>query len=152
MSNVPIARLIKWVRVTRPYSLSYKTGTCQTFLYQIARLIKWVRVTRPYSLSYKTGTCQTFPYQIAKEIKLIITPKGVFRDFFFFFTIPSQRRELSPTRTLKWPGRNRVQITRNTSSAYHVRQAVCHLLRRYSSAVKCDRVEIAFIFSFIFIG
>ena len=37
-----------------------------------------------------------------------------------FFTFPSLRRELSPTRTLKWPGHNRVQITCNTSSAYHV--------------------------------
>ena len=30
-------------------------------------------------------------------------------------------REPSPTRTLKWPGRNRVQIT---SSAYHVEHVV----------------------------
>ena len=37
-----------------------------------------------------------------------------------FFTISSQRRELSPTRTLKRPRRNRVQIMCNTSSAYHV--------------------------------
>ena len=37
-----------------------------------------------------------------------------------FFTISSQRRELSPTCTLKWPGRNSVQITCNTSSTYHV--------------------------------
>ena len=37
-----------------------------------------------------------------------------------FFTISSQCPELSPTRTLKWPGRNRVQITCNTSSADHV--------------------------------
>ena len=28
-----------------------------------------------------------------------------------FFTISSLRRELLPTRTLKWPGRNRVLIT-----------------------------------------
>ena len=42
------------------------------------------------------------------------------RRYSRFFTISSQRRELSPTRTLKWPGRNRVQITCNTSSAYHV--------------------------------
>ena len=42
------------------------------------------------------------------------------RRYSRFFTISSQRRELSPTRTLKWPRRNRVQITRNTSSAYHV--------------------------------
>ena len=36
----------------------------------------------------------------------------------------SLRRELSPTRTLKWPGRNHVQITCNTSSAYHVQHVV----------------------------
>ena len=41
-----------------------------------------------------------------------------------FFTVSSQRRELSPTRTLKWPRRNRVQITCNTSSAYHVQHVV----------------------------
>ena len=40
------------------------------------------------------------------------------------FTISSLRRELSPTRTLKWPGRNRVQISCNTSSAYHVQVVV----------------------------
>ena len=41
-----------------------------------------------------------------------------------FFTISSLRRELSPTHTSKWPGRNRVQITCNTSSAYHVQNVV----------------------------
>ena len=41
-----------------------------------------------------------------------------------FLTISSLRRKLSPTRTLKWPGRNRVQITCNTSSAYHVQHVV----------------------------
>ena len=35
-----------------------------------------------------------------------------------FCTMSSLRRELSPTRTLKWPGRNHVQITCSTSSAY----------------------------------
>ena len=42
------------------------------------------------------------------------------RRYSRFFTISSQRRKLSPTHTLKRPGRNRVQITRNTSSVYHV--------------------------------
>ena len=42
------------------------------------------------------------------------------RQFEIFFTISSLRRELSPTHTQKWPGRNRVQITCNTSNAYHV--------------------------------
>ena len=37
-----------------------------------------------------------------------------------FVTISSLRREPSPTCTLKWPRRNRVQIMCNTESAYHV--------------------------------
>ena len=39
-------------------------------------------------------------------------------------TISSLHRKLSPTHTLKWPGHNRVQITCNTSSAYHVQHVV----------------------------
>ena len=65
-----------------------------------------------------------------------------------FFTISSLRRELSPTRMLKWPGRDRVQIMCNTSSAYHVQHAVCHFVRRDSSAIKFDRAEIAFMLAF----
>ena len=38
-----------------------------------------------------------------------------------------------------------MQITCNTSSAYHVQHVVYHVLRRDSSAIKFDRVEIAFI-------
>ena len=45
------------------------------------------------------------------------------RRYSRFFTISSQRRELSPTRT---PRRNRVQITCNTLSAYHV-QVSCYV-------------------------
>ena len=48
------------------------------------------------------------------------------RRYLRFSTISSQRRKLSPTRTLKWPGCNRVQITCNTLSAYHV-QVPCYV-------------------------
>ena len=48
-----------------------------------------------------------------------------------FFTISSLRREPSPTRTLKWPGRNRMQITCNTSS-------VCHVQHVMLSATWCE--------------
>ena len=48
------------------------------------------------------------------------------RRYSRFFTISSQRRELSPTRMIKWPRRNRVQITCNTSSADHV-QVSCYV-------------------------
>ena len=54
------------------------------------------------------------------------TNNRIQRRYSRFFTISSQRRELSPTRTLKWPVRNRAQITCNTSSAYHV-QVSCHV-------------------------
>ena len=42
------------------------------------------------------------------------------------FTISSLRREPSPTHMLKWPRCNRVLITYNTSSAYHVQHVVLH--------------------------
>ena len=75
---------------------------------------------------------------------IIIALKGA------IFTISSLRHKLSPTRTLKWPGCNRVQITCNTSSTCHVQPVVCHLVQRDSSAIKFDRVEIAFLFELIF--
>ena len=66
---------------------------------------------------------------------IIIAFKGAVRDF---YTVSSLRRELSLTRTLKWPRHNRVKITCNTSRAYHVQHIVCHLVRRDSSANKFD--------------
>ena len=41
-----------------------------------------------------------------------------------FFTISSLRHEPSPTRRLKWPRRNHVQIMRNTSCPHHVQHVV----------------------------
>ena len=61
------------------------------------------------------------------------------------FTIPSLPRERSSTRTLKWPGRSRVQITCNTSGADRVRRVVCHVVGRDSRAIKFDTAEIVFI-------
>ena len=71
-------------------------------------------------------------------IILIIALKGTIE---IFFTITLLRCELFPTRTLKWPRCNPVQIMCNTLSTYHM-QHVCHLARRDSSAIKFDRVEI----------
>ena len=65
--------------------------------------------------------------------------------FFFFFTISSLIGEPSPTHTLMRPGRSRAHFTCNTSSAYHVQHVACHVTRSDSSAIKFDRVEIAFI-------
>ena len=82
---------------------------------------------------------------------IIIAFKGANRDF---LTISSLRLEPSPTRTLKWPGRNCVQNTCNTSSAYHVQYVVlyatCLVIRRDSSAITFNRVEIAFIWDLFY--
>ena len=53
---------------------------------------------------------------VVAVVLVVITLKGAIREL---FTISSLSRELSPTHThtLKWSGRNRVQITCNTSSA-----------------------------------
>ena len=57
---------------------------------------------------------------------------------------------LSPTRTLNFPLRIRVQITCNTLCAHHVEYVVCYMLRRDSSAIGFDRVEIAFILALFY--
>ena len=46
-----------------------------------------------------------------------------------------------------WPGRSRVQITCNTSGAYHVHHDLCHAVRTDSLPIKIYRVEIAVILS-----
>ena len=68
-----------------------------------------------------------------------------------FLTISSLHRKLSPTRTLKWPGHSHVQITCNTSSVFHMQHVMYPEVRRDSSAIKFDRVEIAFFFFFAFV-
>ena len=68
------------------------------------------------------GSCERH-WELTKEINNNNNNR-IQRRYSRFFTISSQRRELSPTRTLKWPRRNCVQITCNTSSAYHVQHVV----------------------------
>ena len=70
-----------------------------------------------------------------------------------FFTISSLRREPSPTRTFKWPKRDHVQIMWNTSKFERLSRATCdtcHMVQRDSSAIKFDRVEIAFILALFY--
>ena len=61
------------------------------------------------------------------------------------FTISSLCRKLSPKRTLKWPEHNHMQITCNTSSAYHMQHVAYHVALWGSSSIKFDRVQITFI-------
>ena len=54
-------------------------------------------------------------------------------------------RKLSPILGLKWLGCNQMQIMCNTLGVYHMQYVVCHAVWRGSSAVKLDRIELAFI-------
>ena len=58
------------------------------------------------------------------------------------FTMSSLHHELSPTRRVKWPGHNSVQILCNTSGAHQVPRGM-----KGSSAIMFDRVQITFILS-----
>ena len=73
---------------------------------------------------------------------MMIAFKGAVGDFLQSLHCAANQQILL---LLKWPRRNRVQITCNTPSAYHVQRVVCHLVRRDSSAFKFDRIEFAFI-------
>ena len=85
-------------------------GFLQTHLIQDAKL----------SVTYSKGVDST-PSSLL--VIIIIIFKGAIRDS---FTISSLHRKPSPTRTLKWPGRNPVQIMCYTSSACHMQQVVLH--------------------------
>ena len=67
-----------------------------------------------------------------------------------FITISSLCHKLSPTRTLKWLGRNHVQITWNAWGTHHMQHAKRHGVRRDSSDIKFDRDEIAFILALFY--
>ena len=78
---------------------------------------------------------------------LLIVLKGAKRDAYNLLTAPRtvSNTYAQMTRTHSCANHVQHQITCNTSSAYHVQHVVCHLVRRDSSAVKFDRVEISFI-------
>ena len=83
-------------------------------------------------------------------IIIIIAFQGAIRDF---FTISSLRREPSSTCTLKWPGRNRVQITCNTSSAYHMQHVVLRVTWYKGTAQLLSLTESkSLLFQLYFIG
>ena len=65
-----------------------------------------------------------------------------------FFAISSLSCELSPTRALKWPRRNRANLVQHIKRLSHATcRVTCHLVRKDSSDIKFDKVEIAFIWA-----
>ena len=109
----------------------------QLFIFAVIMMMMMITTTAAAAAA-KTTTRRTIIVIIVivvvvVVVVIIITLKGANRDFYNLLTAP---RTVSNT-----PAHNRVQITCNTSSAYHVQHAV----RRDSSAIKFDGVEIAFI-------
>ena len=75
------------------------------------------------------------------------------RRYSRFFTISSQCHILSPTRTLKWPWRNRVHITCNTLSAYHVQHVVLRAAWYKGTAQLVSSTELkSHLFQLYFVG
>ena len=79
---------------------------------------------------------------LSEIVIIVIAWKGAIQDLL-------TAREPSPICMLKWPGRNCVQITciERFSRAQHV---ICHVVRRDSSTIRSDRVEIAFILALFY--
>ena len=75
-------------------------------------------------------------------IIIIIAMRGAMRDF-----LQSPHCAANCLQHVRSSGLGAIvcKARANTSSAYHVQPAACHLVRRDSSAIKFDRVEIAFI-------
>ena len=78
-------------------------------------------IDRPQSESHE---CPYMCKETNKRTNFQLDNNRIQRRKSTFFTVSSLRREPSSTRTLMWPRRDRVQITCNTSSAYHVQHVV----------------------------
>ena len=100
------------------------SASCPVKETSTTKSLPWVSVSK--------GCTSVFEPQNHVHINIILSQEfnnnnnRIQRRYSRVFTISSQRHELSPTRTLKWPGRSRVQITCNTSSAYHL-QVLCYV-------------------------
>ena len=70
---------------------------------------------------------------------------GAIRDFF----LQSPHRAVNCLHHVRSSGQGTIVCKSHTSSIYHVQHAVCHVVRRHSSATMFDKVEIAFILALI---
>ena len=79
--------------------------------------------------------------------------KAANRDFFFNNLLTAPRTISNTYTTLKRPGSNRVQITYNTSSAYHVQHVVLRATQYEGSAQLLSLTEFkSHLFSFILLA
>ena len=106
-----------------------------------------------WSIIFKV-MCRTWPGKARSDPQIIIIAlKGAIRDFFFFF--------FNNLLTAPWTVSNTyAQVARAQSCSNHVQhierlsratcRVTCHMLRRDSSAIKFNRVEITFIWALFY--
>ena len=138
-----------WHKIHTKYqgNMRRKGWNSENYSRRWSQVNHWAPCLLHSSWPQRTQSCRTCtqPYTI---IMIIITAlKGTIWDF---FTISSLCREPSPTCTLKWPGRNHEQHFERISRA--ACRFTCDMVRRDSSAIKFDRVEITFISAFILLA
>ena len=110
-------------------SSSLRSKPSPTHKAQVARAHSYANLLQHIG-HLSCATCRVTCHMVRRDSSAIYNNNNnnnrIQRRYTRFFTISSQCRKLSPTCTLKWPGRNRVQITCNTSNAYLV-QVSCYV-------------------------
>ena len=115
------------------YELELVLGFIHRFYSCLVLTLSWVERAVPWATSavcnwrVKTGPEHlNISHWSLLLLFASVNNNRIQRCYSRFYTISSQRREPSPTRTLKWPGCSRAQITCNISNAYHV-QVSCYM-------------------------
>ena len=100
------------------------TTTATTMMMMMIMMITTGTTTRTTTTTTTTTTTMMIMMMIIMMIIIILIAalRGAIIEM---LTISSLRRELSPTRTLKWPWHNCVQLPCNTSGAYRVHNMSC---------------------------
>ena len=122
-----------WKVILKLWNIHFKVSECHT--HSSLKTVCWLwfgselywskslQTRRVGSLCFLRGQRQCWRWWRTLS-DLIINNNRIQRLYSRFFTISSLRREPSPTRTLKWPGPNCVQITYDKLSADHVQHVV----------------------------
>ena len=128
-----VTTLMVGLKKTKPVTyakISPKSGEPQRYMVGLKKKKNW-------SHTQKSHPKVVNPRDIAGERKKKNIERRNSRFFYNLLTVPWT----VPTRMLKWPGLNRVQIMCNTSGACHVQHVLCHVIQRDSSAIRLDTLN-----------
>ena len=134
---IPSRESVLCASVCKLFYILLCTGSVVTLLCDVVQLVVISVVfrfmlghnkfTKLHQASFFSQDAWIYGRVLISNYILIINNYRILRRSSSFFTLSSLRRKLSSTCILKQPRRNRVQITCNTLSVYHM-QRVCHLV------------------------